>query len=264
MAPLDDAKPVATPDEEGTAAPAAGRFLKAIYVYEVPVRIWHWVNALAIVVLSVTGYLIANPLPTMPGEASANFLMGYIRFVHFAAAYIFAIGFIGRLYWALVGNHHAKQLFRFPFWDRHWWGELFLEARWYLFLERKPKLYVGHNPLAQFSMFWAIAVGSVFMIVTGFALYSEGAGQGSWQDTLFGWVIPLFGQSMDVHTWHHLGMWAILLFVIVHVYAAVREDIMSRQSIISTMISGVRTFKDAEAPADEGHERPVKKAARAG
>ena len=38
MAPLDDAKPVAPPDEEGTAAPAAGRFLKAIYVYEVPVR----------------------------------------------------------------------------------------------------------------------------------------------------------------------------------------------------------------------------------
>ena len=53
MAPLDDAKPVATPDEEGTAAPAAGRFLKAIYVYEVPVRVWHWINALAILVLSV-------------------------------------------------------------------------------------------------------------------------------------------------------------------------------------------------------------------
>ena len=29
-----------------------------------------------------------------------------------------------------------------------------------------------------------------------------------------------------------------------HVYAAVREDIMSRQSIVSTMVSGVRTFKD--------------------
>ncbi|WP_280174765.1 Ni/Fe-hydrogenase, b-type cytochrome subunit, partial [Azospirillum oryzae] len=134
----------------------------------------HWVNALAITVLSVTGYLIAQPAAHHAGRGQRQFPDGYIRFVHFAAAYIFAIGFIGRLYWAFAGNHHARQLFRFPFWDRHWWGELFLEARWYLFLERKPKLYVGHNPLAQFAMFWAIAVGSVFMIVTGFALYSEG------------------------------------------------------------------------------------------
>ncbi|XKH38022.1 Ni/Fe-hydrogenase, b-type cytochrome subunit [Azospirillum doebereinerae] len=138
-----------------------------------------------------------------------------------------------------------------PFWDGHWWAELFVEARWYLFLEREPKLYVGHNPLAQFAMFWVIGIGSVFMIVTGFALYGEGAGVDSWQDRVFGWVIPLFGQSQDVHTWHHLGMWAILLFVMVHIYAAVREDIMSRQSIVSTMVSGVRTFKDAGQPADE-------------
>ncbi|SMH34214.1 Ni/Fe-hydrogenase, b-type cytochrome subunit [Azospirillum agricola] len=263
MAPLDHGKrDGATPERaEDPPAPAASpRFLKAIYVYEVPVRLWHWVNALAITVLAVTGYLIGSPLPSMPGEASANYLMGYIRFAHFAAGYIFAIGFLGRLYWAFAGNHHARQLFRFPFWDGHWWGELFLEARWYLFLERKPKLYVGHNPLAQFAMFWTIAVGSVFMIVTGFALYGEGAGVDSWQDRLFGWVIPLFGQSQDVHTWHHLGMWVIILFVMVHVYAAVREDIMSRQSIISTMVSGVRTFKDAEAPADEPEPKAAKPA----
>jgi len=35
-----------------------------------------------------------------------------------------------------------------------------------------------------------------------------------------------------------------VLFVIVHIYAAIREDIMGRQSIVSTMISGYRTFKD--------------------
>ena len=66
------------------------------------------------VVLAVTGYFIGLPLPTQPGEASANFLMGYIRFAHFAAAYIFAIGLAARIYWAFVGNHHAKQIFKLP------------------------------------------------------------------------------------------------------------------------------------------------------
>jgi Ni/Fe-hydrogenase 1 B-type cytochrome subunit len=36
----------------------------------------------------------------------------------------------------------------------------------------------------------------------------------------------------------------MMTFVLVHVYAAIREDIMSRQSLISTMISGWRMFKD--------------------
>ena len=37
----------------------------AIYVYEAPVRIWHWVNALSITVLMITGYFIGSPLPSM-------------------------------------------------------------------------------------------------------------------------------------------------------------------------------------------------------
>ncbi|PWB81284.1 MAG: Ni/Fe-hydrogenase, b-type cytochrome subunit, partial [Methylocystaceae bacterium] len=45
-------------------------------------------------------------------------------------------------------------------------------------------------------------------------------------------------------TWHHLGMWGVVLFVIVHIYAAVREDIVSRQSLVSSMISGERVFRD--------------------
>jgi len=119
------------------------------------------------------------------------------------------------------------------------------EARWYLFMEKESVKCEGHNPLAMFAMFFMFVFGIVFMILTGFALYGEGTGMGSWQYEMFSaWVIPLFGQSQDVHTYHHLGMWLIIIFVMAHVYAAIREDIMSRQSMISTMISGWRMFKD--------------------
>lgn len=216
----------------------------AIYVYQAPLRVWHWVNALAITVLAVTGYLIANPLPSVPGEASDSYLMGYIRFAHFVAAYVFAIGFVFRLYWAAVGNRYARQLFALPFWRASFWRELAHELRWYAFLEPEPKKYVGHNPLAHLFMVVIITVGGLVMIATGFALYSEQTGLGSWQDQAFGWVIPLVGQSQDVRMWHHWGMWIIVVFVMLHVYAAIREDIMSRQSLISTMLSGWRMFKD--------------------
>lgn len=226
------------------SAVAKGQSIKSVYVYEAPVRIWHWINALAITVLAVTGYLIGQPLPTMPGEASAHYLMGYIRFAHFAAAYVFAVGLLGRIYWAFVGNDHARELFTFPLTSKAYWRELMNMVKWYAFLLPRPSRYVGHNPMARFAMFFVFFLTSVFMVFTGFALYGEGLQAGSWADKWFGWVIPMMGQSQDVHTAHRVGMWALIVFIILHVYAAIREDIMGRQSIVSTMISGYRTFKD--------------------
>ena len=112
-------------------------------------------------------------------------------------------------------------------------------------MAKEPRKYTGHNPLALLTMHFMFVWGMFFMIFTGFALYGEGAGAGSWAHSLFSsWLIPLMGQSMDVHTWHHFGMWWIITFAMIHIYVAVREDIMSRQSIISSMISGWRNFKD--------------------
>jgi len=170
--------------------------------------------------------------------------MGYIRFFHFSAAYVFAAAFVFRLYWAFVGNRYARQLFTLPFWRKSFWEELWHEVRWYAFVEKEPRKYYGHNPLAHLFMVVIITVGGIMMMITGFALYAEQTGLGSWQDQLFGWLIPLVGQSQDVRIWHHWGMWVITVFVMLHVYTAIREDVMSRQSLISTMISGWRMFKD--------------------
>lgn len=241
MTPASSAEAATGTDER---AVSGGTSIKSVYVYEAPVRLWHWINALAITVLAVTGYFIGSPLPTMPGEASDNYLMGYIRFAHFAAAYIFAIGLAARIYWAFVGNHHARELFTLPLFSAAYWTEVLTMLKWYAFMIPRPNRYVGHNPLARMAMFSMYFLLSLYMIATGFALYGEGLGMGSWADVLFGWVIPLHGQSQDVHTFHHLGMWVLIVFVIFHVYAAIREDIMGRQSVVSTMISGHRTFKD--------------------
>jgi len=216
----------------------------SIYVYEAPVRLWHWVNALAIVVLAVTGYLIGAPLWTTTGEATDTFVMGYIRFVHFAAGYVLAVGLIGRLYWAVVGNHHARQLIYLPLADKQWWKDMGYVLGWYFFLRKDARKFTGHNPLSHLVMVLMFLTTSIGMVLTGFALYAEGTGMGSWQYLVFGWVLTALGDSQTVHTVHHLGMWVLIVFVITHIYTAVREDIMSRQTLISTIINGIRIFKD--------------------
>jgi Ni/Fe-hydrogenase 1 B-type cytochrome subunit len=59
----------------------------------------------------------------------------------------------------------------------------------------------------------------------------------------FGWVNVLLGGSQTVRTIHHLTMWYLLLFTMIHVYMVIREDIMSGETVISTMVNGVRMFK---------------------
>lgn len=214
-----------------------------VYVWEAPVRIWHWVMVLSMLVLCLSGYFIGAPLPSVPGEASDNFLMGYIRFAHFAAGYVFAIVFVMRIYWAFVGNRYSREIFVLPvtLFKASYWRDLFRVIGHYAFIIREPDPHVGHNPLAMTAMFFMFVLGTVFMIVTGFALYGEGTGMGTWSFSLFtSWVMPLIGDSQRVHTWHHLGMWYLILFAMVHMYFAIREDIYSGLTVISSMVGGWR------------------------
>lgn len=222
---------------------------KPLYVFEAPVRVWHWTHAFSITVLAISGYFIANPLPSLGGEASNHFLMGTIRMTHFIAAYVFIVGFLVRLYWAAVGNHYSRELFYLPLWSGDWWRRFGHEIRFYAFLTDKMPKTPAHNPLAQTAMWLFNVVLAVFMICTGLALYSQGLGDGSWADILFGWVFVISPSSQAVRMWHLMGMWLMVVFIIIHLYMVIRADIIGRQSSISTMIGGWRTYKD-DYPGD--------------
>ena len=217
---------------------------RKVYVYEAPLRFWHWANAICIVALVATGYLIGKPLPSIGGEASNHFLFGNIRLVHFAAGQLLIVLLAYRIVWSFFGNEHSHQLFMPPFWSGKWWGEVWHEVRWYCFLEKTPKKYIGHNPLAQLSMFTVFLLPLLNLVATGGALYAEGEGIDGYWYKAFSWVFWVYGDSFNVHTVHRLSMWVIVCFSMIHTYLAIREDIMSRQSLVSTMISGWRYFKD--------------------
>jgi len=238
--------PVANRVREGAFGeaimPPAGVQPGPLYVYDAAIRIWHWVTALCIVALCITGYFIGSPPPTLSGDVSAHFLFGYIRFVHFAAGMILGVMFVLRLYRVLVGGKHARQIFYVPFWSLAWWKEMFSEMGWYLFL-KEPKEYVGHNPLAAAAMFFMFVLPMFVLLFTGFALFAEGVGIHSAWYAAFGWVFRVLGESMTVRTWHHAAMWFVIIFVMVHMYMAIREDMTHRQTTISSMISGWRFYR---------------------
>jgi Ni/Fe-hydrogenase 1 B-type cytochrome subunit len=218
----------------------------AVYVWEAPVRLWHWVMMFAMFVLIGTGFLIGVPPPAVGGEAYDTFWFGYIRFLHFSAGYIFAVFLVLRVYWAIVGNRYAREIFIVPlslFTPKFWKG-LIDDVLFYLYLKKEPGSYEGHNPLAALAMFFMYLLGAVWMVFSGFALYGEGAGMGTWQHTWFtSWLQPLVGDSQQLHTYHRLGMWYLIIFSMVHMYMVVRQDVFTKETIISTMINGWRVQK---------------------
>ena len=225
----------------------SGRVLQGpnepVYVYEAPVRFWHWATVLCMIVLAGTGYLIGSPLPAIGGEATFSYFFANIRLIHFIAAMLFAVLFLVRVVWVIVGNRHARALFIPPVWSGEWWSGLFSQLAYYLFLRKEPHHWVGHNPLAQLAMFAMFVLGAITIILTGFSLYAEQYGWGSTWMNAFGWVNVLLGGSQMVRTIHHLTMWYLLLFTLIHVYMVFREDIMSGETVISTMVNGIRMFK---------------------
>lgn len=218
--------------------------LEDLYVYEAPVRLWHWVTVACMIVLAITGYFIGAPPPSIGGEATHSFLFGWIRTIHFIAAFIFIVGFIVRVYWAIVGNSFARAIFLPPLWSGAFWRGLIDDIFDYLFVPRRENRWAGHNPLALLAMTFMFVLGSVVTMLTGLGLYAQAYGWGSVWMNAFGWVTVLFGTPQAVRTAHHLAMWYMLLFAVVHMYMATRQDIVSRGTIISSMINGIRMWKD--------------------
>ncbi len=218
---------------------------KGYYIYQLPIRIWHWSMALAIVVLVITGYIIGKPLHSITGDATFLFYMGYVRLAHFIAGYVLVIGLFARIVYTFFSNKYAKELLIVPVWKKAWWQDLWLDIRWYLFLNKAPTVHMGHNPLAQVGMFSCVLF-LLLMSFTGLAIYQEEASP--WYLEPFRFMINLAyatgGNTIDLHNWHRLGMKLLLGFIIVHLYMVIREEIMGRTTLMSTMFSGYREIRD--------------------
>lgn len=207
-----------------------------IYVWEFPVRLYHWVNALAVTLLAVTGYLIGSP-PALQSssEASFGYWFGTVRFIHFVAAFVFFFTFLFRIYWGFVGNRFAKWNNFIPTKKEQWKEMIHVICLDLLQICKKPLKSIGHNSLAGLTYFLAF-LAFIFQAMTGFGMYS--AMSDAWLPNLFSWVVPLMGGDFAVRQWHHVMMWFFVIFSINHVYLVFYHDYVEGRGTISSMAGG--------------------------
>jgi Ni/Fe-hydrogenase 1 B-type cytochrome subunit len=205
------------------------------YVWELPVRICHWVNVLAVLLLTITGLLISHPVLVV--KSTDAYLMGWVRFVHFVAGYTLLISVVARLLWSLRDHCFSGWREYFPFFTRQGWKDIVAMLRFYFFIDRKTPDVVGHRPLAV-TVYVGLFLVFFGMIASGFALYAEYAPYGI-MHAMFK-PVNLLLSSQQLHLYHHLGMWLIIGFVINHIYSVWLLDVKQKGGEITSIFSGYK------------------------
>lgn len=219
-------------------------------VWSASLRYQHWINVALVFILSCTGYYIMDPFfgPTARAGEPTGYLMGWVRMIHFAAAFA----------WLLTGTTRAVLAFtsrdRYLRWPTLWPLKSTKDVRHlgqviqhYALIKDEAPLYLAHNPLQQLAYTGVYLAGGLQMVI-GFSLYGlYHQSNAFWAlvSTPTHWIgVP--GVRL-LHTMLMFGLWA---FVIMHIYLAVRADSLERHGGVSSMVNGGVWLRRGSRPVD--------------
>lgn len=196
--------------------------------HAISTRIWHWTNALCVIVLLMSGLNISNAhpwlywgewgfspdrawlaVPRFPGWATipSHYSLAAARDWHIVFAWLFALSLLGFMVAALANGHAARDLFTRR---REWRWSLFArELRRYL---RFDFAHGGgkYGAIQKLAYALTIFVLLPLMIASGMAI-SPG------MDAAWPVLLDLFGGRQSARSIHFLAAFALLGFTIVHV-----------------------------------------------
>jgi len=209
--------------------------IERVYVWDLLVRMTHWIIMICVFMLAFTGVYIGDPFLIPAGPANEQFVMATTKVVHFYTAIIFTLAVASRIAWMFVGSYYARWHQFVPVGKRRR-GDVLGMLKFYSFLSKEPPMNVGHNPLA--GSFYLLVFGLYLtMILTGFALYSVSS-VGYMQ--MWEFLVPIFGGLQMARWIHHLAMWFLLGFVAHHIWSAMLVSRVEGMGLIDSLFSGYK------------------------
>ena len=174
-------------------------------VHPLVVRVTHWINALAILVLLLSGWRIYNASPLFgfkfPNDWTlGGWLAGAIQW-HFAAMWLLAINGVIYLIYGIVSGHFRRKLL--PLSPRAVLRDVALALRGRL----------AHGDLsvynaAQRAAYLSAIVLAIVMVLSGLVI---------WKPVQFHTLGLLMGDYEGARYVHFFAMLALVLFVVVHI-----------------------------------------------
>lgn len=223
-----------------------------VRVWDRVVRTTHWLIALSILSLAITGIYIGKPYLVVPGPAGEHFVMGTMKVIHFYSAIVFTLAVLSRILWMFVGPRRARWWNFIPT-TKERWKDLVGTFRFYTFLKVDPPPAAGHNALAGFAYFFVFLL-YLLMIFTGLAMYSVGADVHSVMNW-FSFLLPVFGGPQMARWIHHVAMWLLIGFFVHHIYSATYMAIIDKTGVIDSMFSGNKWLPKSLVEKDREAQR---------
>jgi Ni/Fe-hydrogenase 1 B-type cytochrome subunit len=205
------------------------------FVYSSSNRILHWIRALVITGLIITGFYIADPFLSS-GGSSDKLLFAEWSMWHFILGFILISSGLLRIYLFFFGKDSDGELrsLRDVFSVKSWIRQL--KSYFFIGELRKKGLY---GPL-QFLTYTMIMVLVIVASVTGLILYvhvyHQGVGGLLYESmrTVEAWM----GGLAMVRYIHHITMWGYLIFIPIHIYLVVWSAIRFKHGALDVMFTG--------------------------
>lgn len=221
-------------------------------------RLWHWVNAAALIVLFMTGLNISNghrylywgnygfdpkdawlAVVRFPGWATipGHYNLAVARDWHILAAWPFGVGLLFIWIAMLVNGHFRRDLTT----RRSDWTPPAVIAAMRAHSAAAQAGDHGYNAVQKILYGMVLGVLLPLMVLTGLAI-SPGFEPGA------PWLIDLLGGRQSARSLHFLAAWGLFGFFVIHILLA-----LANWRLILEMVTGGRR----EAPADPAPLAPA-------
>lgn len=198
---------------------------KSRRLHPLPLRIMHWVNAITMIVMIMSGWKIYND----------EVIFGFLHFPeaivlgvwaqhglqwHFLGMWVLVLNGLAYLAYGVLSGRFRRMLL--PIRPREVMAEVIAALTF-----RLKHDDLTHYNAVQKSLYVGVIAVIIFQVVTGLAL---------WKPVQFQGLVSLFGDFQGVRLAHFLGMAAIVLFLVVHVSLA----LLVPRTILAMLTGGPR------------------------
>lgn len=200
---------------------------RLIFRHRLSTRIWHWLNAVAVIVMLMTGLTISNAhprlywghygfdpatawieLPRWPGWMTipSFYSLAIARNWHLAFAWVFAFGLLMYMAISLINGHFKRDmaLNRTEVSSAHLIADFKKHAR----LDFHDP-HGRYNPIQKLTYSLVLFVMLPVLILTGLTLSPA-------MDAAWPWLVDLFGGRQSARSIHFIMAAGIGAFIVVH------------------------------------------------
>jgi len=222
-----------------------------VFVWSRRVRLFHWVNVIAILLLIIIGVLILNS--KIIGVTTDGKVL--LKTIHVIVGYIFAINLLFRLIIGFIGKSYESWNKTLPF-NKEFKSELIV------FIQKKPSAYKGHNPAGKIMVFALLTLMSIQMVsglvIAGTDIYYPPFGSYFAQSIAvdkdnISSIKPYSKVNVDEEaykamreirkpfiTTHIYAFYGLIFLIPIHILGVIVAERRERSALVSAMFNGYK------------------------